>query len=152
MYDIIVVDNASDDGAPEMIKTEFSSKVILLENSENLGGSGGFARGIAFCLDNKYEYILLLDNDTKIKNNTIKKLKEYLDQHHDVGVVGAKIMQMDHPDILQELGAFIDWEKFYIKTPHKGYTDNHLIPEVAECDYVAACCCTTKRDVIKKSN
>ncbi len=149
-YDIIVVDNASTDGAPEMVRSKFGNKIILLENKENLGGSGGFARGISYCDEMKYEYILLLDNDTKIEPYTIKTLKEYLDNNPDVGVVGAKILQMDHPDTLLELGAFIDWEKYNFKVSYRGYLNGNELPEIVDCDYVAACCCMTKRNIIKE--
>ena len=45
-FDIYVVDNASTDGSAEAIKEKFGRQLILIENDENLGGSGGFNVGL----------------------------------------------------------------------------------------------------------
>jgi hypothetical protein len=148
--DIIVVDNASEDGAPQMIKNEYANEVILLENEINSGGAGGFARGINYAIDRKYNYLVLLDNDIKLEPNTISALKQHLDLHDDVAIVGSKICTMDSPDILQELGSFIDMEKFNATTPLKGHKDSDDLPDVVECDYVPACCLIAKMDVVRK--
>lgn len=149
-YEIVVVDNASTDGAPQMVKEEFSN-VILLENIENTGGSGGFARGMQYAIDKGYEYVALLDNDIKLDENTLSTMLEYLAQNPNVGVVGAKICQMDHPDLLQEFGSFIDQEKFEISTPLKGQKDGKDLPEFVNCDYVPACCLIVRKKVLKEA-
>ena len=148
--DIVVVDNASEDGAPQMIKNEYANEVILLENEINSGGAGGFARGINYAIDRSYNYLVLLDNDIKLEPNTISVLKQHLDSHDDVAIVGSKICTMDHPDVLQELGSFIDMEKFNATTPLKGHKDSPNLPEVVECDYVPACCLIARMDVVRK--
>ncbi|NOQ31387.1 MAG: glycosyltransferase [Helicobacteraceae bacterium] len=150
-YDIIVVDNASEDGAVEMIQNEFSNEVILLQNEINSGGSGGFAKGIAYVQEKKYDYTVLLDNDIKLEKDTIVELKKHIDNNPEVGIVGSKICTMDNPDILQELGSFIDFEKFNATTPLKGHKDSNELPAMVECDYVPACCLITTKDVIKKA-
>ena len=49
--DIYVVDNASTDGSPDRIREQFGAQVDIIQNSENLGGSGGFARGLQTALE-----------------------------------------------------------------------------------------------------
>lgn len=149
-YEVIVVDNASTDGAPQMVKEEFG-QVILLENAENTGGSGGFARGMQYAINKEYEYVYLLDNDTKLYKDTLSIMLNYIKKHKKVGVVGAKICLMDCPDILQELGSFIDYDKFEVSTPLKGHKDNkaNLPPSVA-CDYLPACCLVVTKEVLRK--
>ncbi len=149
-YDIIVVDNASQDGSVDMVVEEFGGQVILLQNKENLGGSGGFSRGMHYCLENHYTYIALLDNDTKIMPETIDNLYRHLEKSPETGVVGAKILQMDHPEVLQEMGAYIDWKDFTIFTPDKGKKNNTSLPDLVECDYVPACCCMTRSEIVGK--
>ena len=63
---VIVVDNASSDGSAAAIR-DHALPVILLENSENLGGSGGFNTGIRYALEHfDQQFIWLLDNDAEV--------------------------------------------------------------------------------------
>ncbi len=149
-YDVIVVDNASTDESVYFVKDNFK-EIILLENEVNTGGSGGFDRGIRYCQEKSYEYVVLLDNDILLEENTIINLVNYIKSNPNVGIVGSKICTMDNPDILQELGSFIDFEdKFDVKTPLKGHKDDDSLPEIVNCDYVPACCLITTKKVLKK--
>ena len=149
-YDVIVVDNASEDGSPKFVKEEYP-EIILLENEINTGGSGGFDRGIRYCIDKKYEYVCLLDNDILLERNTIINLVEYIKLNPKVGVVGSKICTMDNPEVLQEMGSFIDFEnKFNVVTPLKSHKDDDSLPDVVVCDYVPACCLITTNEVLNK--
>lgn len=40
-FDIYVVDNASSDGSAEALKKAYGNRITVIENKENLGGSGG---------------------------------------------------------------------------------------------------------------
>jgi rhamnopyranosyl-N-acetylglucosaminyl-diphospho-decaprenol beta-1,3/1,4-galactofuranosyltransferase len=59
---ILVVDNASSDGTAEMLATRDGVEVLRL--AENLGGAGGFERGLEHAHARGYEWIWLLDDDT----------------------------------------------------------------------------------------
>ncbi|MDX4038251.1 glycosyltransferase family 2 protein [Aliarcobacter skirrowii] len=149
-YDVIVVDNASTDESVEFVKKNYPS-IILLQNETNTGGSGGFDRGIQYVMKQNYTYVALLDNDILLESDTILNLIKYIKENPKVGVVGSKICTMDNPEILQEMGSFIDFsEKFNIETPLKGHKDDDSLPEVASCDYVPACCLITTNEVLNK--
>ena len=60
---VIVVDNASQDGTAEAVRTGFPS-VHLAELARNSGGAGGFAGGIALALAAGADLIWLMDDDT----------------------------------------------------------------------------------------
>src|SRR5574344_1495435 len=148
--DVIVVDNASTDGSPDFIKENYP-KIVLLQNETNTGGSGGFDRGIRYAIQEEYNYVVLLDNDILLEKNTILNLYKYIKENPKAGVVGSKICTMDNPDILQEMGSFIDYEnKFNVYTPLKSHKDDSLLPEVVQCDYVPACCMITTKEVLEK--
>ncbi|WP_372618477.1 glycosyltransferase family 2 protein [Aliarcobacter sp.] len=149
-YDVIVVDNASTDGSPDFIKENYP-QIILLENETNTGGSGGFDRGIRFTIKEEYEYVVLLDNDTLLEVNTIINLYTYIKNNSIVGAVGSKICTMDNPDIVQEMGSFIDFDdKFNMRLAFQAYKDDNSLPEMVSCDYVPACCMITTNEVLKK--
>ena len=149
-YDVIVVDNASTDESVEFVKKNYPS-IILLQNETNTGGSGGFDRGIQYVMKQNYTYVALLDNDILLENDTILNLIKYIKKNPKVGVVGSKICTMDNPEILQEMGSFIDFsEKFNIETPLKSHKDDDFLPEVVSCDYVPACCLITTNEILNK--
>ncbi|MBU2977952.1 glycosyltransferase family 2 protein [Alteromonas sp. C1M14] len=146
---VFVVDNASTDGSQDMIRQHYGEWVELIALTENTGGSGGFARGMQAAVASGCEYTALLDNDILLDEDTISLLVDYLQQHDRVGVAGAKICTMDNPQKLQELGAFIDWQRFGVSTPLKGHDDTDSLPDVVNCDYVPACCLVTRTRIIE---
>lgn len=150
IYDVIVVDNASTDGSPDFIKENYPH-IVLLQNETNTGGSGGFDRGIRYAIQEEYNYVVLLDNDILLEKNTILNLFKYIKENPNVGVVGSKICTMDNPDVLQEMGSFIDFEdKFNMRLAFKSHKDDNSLPEIVICDYVPACCMITTNEVLKK--
>ncbi len=87
----IVVDNASQDDSPEIVKKCYPW-VSLIENRKNLG----FARAAndALC-QMKGWYALLLNPDTRVKGEAIESLISFMDQHPEAGLVGAQLLNAD---------------------------------------------------------
>lgn len=90
-FEIIVVDNASSDYSRQMVHSEFSH-VHLIESSVNLGFSRGNNLGASVA---KGTYLLFLNTDTILFENSIKLLADFLDEHSEVGAVGPKILFED---------------------------------------------------------
>lgn len=87
----IVIDNASFDGSPEMIKKEFS-QVKLIANKKNQG----FAKANNQALQQAQgEYCLLLNSDTEVKSESLEKLIEFAQNHPEAGVIGARLLNPD---------------------------------------------------------
>lgn len=147
---VFVVDNASQDGSQQMIQADYADWVELIPLDTNTGGAGGFSRGMQAAVASQCEYTALLDNDILLDDDTLPELVSYLHHQPAVGVAGAKICTMDNPDILQELGAFIDWENYNVNTPLKGQRDSISLPTIVACDYVPACCMVTRTDIIRQ--
>jgi GT2 family glycosyltransferase len=89
--DIIVVDNASNDGSPAMIRGNYP-RVRLIALHQNVGFAGGNNRGLAAA---RGEWILLLNSDAQIRPGAISALAEYLEVHPAVGLVGPKLLNGD---------------------------------------------------------
>ena len=89
-FDIIVVDNNSQDGSAANLRSEHPG-IILLEASENLGFAGGNNLAIEFAVHNGYEYVLLLNNDTIVEPDFLKHLVCYMDQHPEAGAIQPRI-------------------------------------------------------------
>lgn len=89
--EVFVVDNASVDGSQAMVKRRFSH-VNLIENAKNLGFSSANNQALRVA---KGKYILILNPDTLIQEDTLLILKKYLDEHGKVGAVGCKLINPD---------------------------------------------------------
>ena len=89
--EIIVVDNASSDGSAEVIRLKFK-EIKLIANMENRGFAAANNQGIAA---SKGRYILLLNSDTLIFDDSIRRLIAFADLHREAGVVGCKILNHD---------------------------------------------------------
>jgi hypothetical protein len=89
--EIFVVDNASDDGSVDLVKKKFSH-VHLIANEENLG----FARANNIALSQaRGRYLLLINPDTVVQEDTLKVMIDFFDANPDVGVAGCKILNPD---------------------------------------------------------
>lgn len=90
-YEIIVVDNASADGSVERIcATCPDIKVIASE--ENLGTSRAYNVAMK---EAKGEYIFLLNPDTKLLNNAIFEMWNYIRHHSDTAIVCGNLYDLD---------------------------------------------------------
>lgn len=150
-FDVCVVDNASTDGSAETVEKRFGQKVAVLRNPENLGGSGGFDRGLKVGLSKGYEYIVLLDNDIILDNRALETMYSYLELHQDTGLVGAKVMIMDRPDTLQDYGDYLDFGAFRERLGYGRQRDDESLPKVNLCDYVPSCGVMIRADILRKS-
>jgi len=88
-FQIIVVDNGSNDSTIKMLKGEFAKEIKLIEHKQNLG----FAKGNNSARK-KYlgEYVLFLNSDTLVRENTIKKTLKYLQNNSKVGALTCKLV------------------------------------------------------------
>ena len=106
-YETLVVDNASSDGTPAMLRAEFP-QVRLLETGANLGFSGGNNVALRALLSpsalaspaltphaSRLKYVLLLNPDAEPLPDAIPALVRYLDLHPGATVVGP---QLRYPD------------------------------------------------------
>ncbi len=89
--EIIVVDNASEDGSPEIIAQRFP-EVKLIANKENLGFGKANNQALEIA---KGEYILLLNPDTLLKDNTLAEMIKFMETHSDAGLATCKVLNPD---------------------------------------------------------
>jgi GT2 family glycosyltransferase len=137
--DIVVVDNASTDGSAAALKARFPG-ITVIENSENLGGTGGFNTGLRWVLErDTYDYVWLLDNDVTAAPDALEKLVETMTSSPDFGIVGSVILKMDEPGVVHELGGFVDRETFTLPLNDHDARMEDLPSRHAEVDYVPAC-------------
>ncbi len=89
--EIIVVDNGSSDGAVEVLQKDHSD-VVTIPVDRNLGFGAANNLGIEQA---KGEYILILNPDTIVQEDTLHVMLAFMEEHPKAGAVGCKIV---HPD------------------------------------------------------
>jgi len=110
--EVIVVDNASGDQTVEMVKKEFP-KVKIIANINNLGFASANNQGIKA---SGGEYLLILNPDTKIMNDSLGKMLDFIKQNSQVGIAGFKHLNADwtlQPSV-RRFPSF--WPLFFILT------------------------------------
>jgi GT2 family glycosyltransferase len=107
-FEIIVVDNNSSDGSVEYLKREFNGKIKLVESNVNLGFGGGANVGIK---ESTGKYVLLLNTDTVILDNTIKNMFDFMEgeENKDVAVIGVVLID-ENGNALQSYGEFLPFK------------------------------------------
>lgn len=89
--EIVVVDNASDDGSVEMMRKRFPD-IRLIVNKTNVG----FARANNQALRRaRGSYLLLLNPDTVVQEDTLRVMMQFFDENPHVGLAGCKILNPD---------------------------------------------------------
>lgn len=86
--EVFVVDNNSVDGSTKMVKDKFP-EVILIENKDNTGFSKANNQAIK---QSKGEYVLLLNPDTVVEDDTFSSVVTFMDSHPDAGGLGVKMI------------------------------------------------------------
>lgn len=101
--EIILVDNGSRDGSVDFVKKYFP-KIKIIKNKKNLGFAEGNNIGYKYC---NGEFILFLNNDTKVTPDFLIKLLKPLKNNPTIGGVQSKILFMDDPKRLDAVGSFL---------------------------------------------
>jgi len=87
-YEILVIDNNSNDGSIDAIKSQFS-EVKIYQNTENIGFSKAVNQGAETAIG---KYIFILNPDTKLIEDSISILFTFLEKNETVAVVGPAIV------------------------------------------------------------
>ncbi len=89
--EVFVVDNASDDGSPDMVKSKFPS-VHLIENANNVG----FAKANNIALrEARGSFLLLINPDTVVQEDTFRVMLAFFREVPDAGLAGCRILNPD---------------------------------------------------------
>ena len=157
--EVIVVDNASDDGSVEMVKADFP-RVELVELSDNGGFAKGNNAGIKIA---KGRYVMLLNSDTEFSDQTtFSKIIEYFDDLPEIGVITPKLILADGSiDLASHRGEPTPWasltyfsklEQFFPNVQffsqyHQSWKDFNQTHEIEACSGAAM---IVRAEAIKK--
>ena len=139
--EVFVVDNASSDDSVKLVKSKFP-QVYLIENKENVGFSVANNQAIKKA---KGEYILLLNPDTLVEEDTFTKCIQFMDKDSSIGAVGVKMIdgsgkflpesKRGFPSPMVAFYKTFGFSKMFPKSKmfnryHLGYLDNRKTWEI----------------------
>jgi len=134
---VVVSDNASSDGATEMVRQEFP-EVHVLAHQEEQGYARAASLGLAFLAD-RVKYIFSTTNDVTFDPDIFSVLVDYAESHPEAGVLGTKILFFDRPDVIWHAGGSM--HPLHGHSRHFGWNrrDHPRYGLVRECDFVTGC-------------
>ncbi|MCM8782282.1 MAG: glycosyltransferase family 2 protein [Candidatus Omnitrophica bacterium] len=143
-YRILLIDNGSTDGSGVRVKERFKD-IEFLRSEENLGFAWGCNLGIKYFLkDGLADYVLLLNNDTKVSEDLLDALLEVGEADKRIGIVGAVNFYYSHPERIHLAGhKFIWWLGI------QGVLEK-ISSKSKEVQGVSGCCMLIKKEVIEK--
>jgi len=147
-YDIIVIDNASTDDSVTALREKYPG-VKLIQNAENLGGTGGFNTGLRYVLGCDYSFVWLLDNDAVALPEALEALVDVMTSDSSIGLVGSKLLHPADTTLINEIGADINPFTARPKPKHMNERDRQL-PSVLDVDYVAVCSVLVRLSAVKR--
>lgn len=145
-YEVFVVDNASTDDSCEMLAQKFPW-VKIVKNSCNLGFAG--ANNIGF-KKSQGEFVLLLNNDTKVTPRSLSILVETLLSDSSLAVVQPKLPLMDNLHLLDGTGAFLTDTGFLYHFGLEKNAENPKYNKQAEIFSARGACMLIRRSIIER--
>ena len=165
------MDNNSVDGSQQMVVAEFPH-VKLIANDRNLGFAK--ANNMAIC-ESRTKYVLFLNSDIVVVSDVLKKMLDYLEANHHVGIVGCRLLKPDlsvQPMTNVSFSIWIEVLRFsqikrlapslrvrrfvarhfsdIIGKSFRSYLSAYLDEDrILEVDYVSGACLMARRDVFE---
>ena len=152
-FEIWVVDNASTDDSPRMVREKFP-QVHLIENRENVGFARANNQAIQRCTG---KYLLLLNPDTLLVSGALQALVDFLGNHPKAGAAGARILNPDgslqisshpRPTLSREL-----WRLFHLDrlSPYAEYPRTKWEANQAQAvDVLIGACLLLRKEVLEQ--
>lgn len=158
---VYVVDNASSDGSAEKLVQRFPD-IQLLQNTDNLGFTGGNNVGITKGLEDGCDFFWILNNDTTVDRYSLSSLLDAM-KDESVGIAVSKIYfsrgheyhyhrykPSQRGRVIWYAGGRIDWQNMYAS--HRGVdeVDDGQYNREEETEFATGCSFLIRKKVVKK--
>jgi galactofuranosylgalactofuranosylrhamnosyl-N-acetylglucosaminyl-diphospho-decaprenol beta-1,5/1,6-galactofuranosyltransferase len=126
--EILIVDQGTqkveDQAGFAEVREALGGKLRII-NQANLGGSGGFARGMFEAVENGSDYALLLDDDIVVEPESIVRLLTFADHCRKPTIVGGHMFDLYNRSILHTFGEVVDPYRIVPALPHADMETRH---------------------------
>ncbi|VYU30775.1 N-acetylglucosaminyl-diphospho-decaprenol L-rhamnosyltransferase [Clostridium tertium] len=146
-YEIIVIDNNSTDNSVKLLEEKFNSDIKIIMSDSNLGFSGANNLGIKYALNNGFDYVMLLNNDTIIESDMIELMIDASDSKY---VISPKIYYYDNKNIIWSAGGGMNWIKGLPIQYGINELDSYENNKKKNIEFATGCCILIPIECIEK--
>lgn len=149
-FEIIVVDNGSNDQSVEWLREKYHGKILLIANKDNLGYAPANNQGANRA---KGEILFFLNNDTRMDKNCLNEIIEIFKKDRKNGIIVAgqcKIKQINHPNHIQTVGSKLAlYFGFLVGFPGNRKIDEGQYDKITDI-FPAGAAMIIRKDIFKK--
>lgn len=146
-FEVIIVDNNSQDNSVQKAKQEYPQVHFLLQN-ENVGFARGCNIGIQYAIQTfQVEYILLINNDVEIDKRMISELVANATKDT---VCVPKMYYYEPHDMLWFAGGEIRWDRGEGRHFGNFVTDHGQYDESKDITFGTGCCLLIHQNIFRK--
>lgn len=149
-YKIFLVDNGSKENSVRQLRSFAGEKLELIENKANLGFSGGNNVGFKKALEENFDYVLALNNDTTVQSNFLEELVMIAQSDYKIGVAGPKIYFYSVPNRIWYGGGTFSWFRASSHLQLGDIDDAPNEEEAKETQYMTGCALMIKSSLLKE--
>lgn len=153
---IVVVDNGSIDGSPDIIRSHHPDAHLLIM-PENLGFCEGNNVGMRYALEQGADYIFLLNNDTVVAPDMLTRLVEACQADEKAGMAGPTMYYYDEPDKIAAAGGVVERSSARYWNRNDGVLDpiNNGRSEASpappeDVDFIVSCAVLARRETVER--
>ena len=148
--ELLVVDNHSQDGSVEYLRKRFGNRIRLIESNHNLG----FARANNIAIrQSSGDYVLLLNPDTFVGENSLRQVLQFMDEHPQAGAAGAMMHNADGslaPESRRGLPTIFVSLKKMLGLSRRYYLSHLPWDAPGRIDVISGAFCLLRRSAIKQ--
>lgn len=148
-FNIILVDNGSQPTPENLYKRAFPD-VVFLRNEQNLGTPIGNNVGIRYALKRDADYVMMLNNDTVVRECFLSPLLRVMEEDPTIGVAGGKVYFYSDPKRIWFAGG--KYSRITTRSAHIGILklDHEVKDAIDEPDFISGCYALFRSSVLKK--
>jgi len=145
----VVVVNNGEDNTSEIVRRNFPW-VTLIEDGVDLGFCKANNIGFRYCLDHQFDYILLLNGDTKVFPDTISILLGVMQGDLSIAIAGAKNILMENPFYTWGKYGEVKWGPMLVTTAGRYEPDMQQKKPPMDVDWVICNGCMIRARVLEE--
>ena len=160
----VVVDNASSDGSSKEFAHLDIKNLHVIQNKINFGFAKGNNIGIKYAMDKGADYVMVLNNDTVVGDETLGKLVRYMEQNPKIAVCSPKIYfakgyefhksrytSSQLGKVIWYAGGVIDWKNVYGKNFGVDEVDEGQFGKNTTTDFATGACSVFRVKAVKET-
>jgi GT2 family glycosyltransferase len=144
---LVVVDNGSDPNLYSELRSRLSDDVKLLRSEMNLGFAEGNNLGLRYALEQSADYVLVINNDTVVAPDMVRRLVAVAEAQPDAGLLGPVIYYLQAPEQVWFAGYRFSHGIYILR---RGLHLTSPIQPTQDVDFVSGCGMLIRRSVLEQ--